>query len=412
MGIGMVLFAISRREKLGWSWDRVFIHHFVRGIVLILVDPVTDFPAAFPQVVDVLRNREVRDWHNDLYHKGDEWKILSEHLVQVFEVMTCLGLNMMLAQLFMPLFFSIQEKFGSLGSNLLGWGLFVLFFSISNIAVVLAQGEGDISNPPQEFPRFGSQVHNFGQFLERIFLLPGRFIAQWEYYVDPIIPWIGVVCLGMGFAFIFRENEKRAHAILLKAAGPLFLTFVIIRGFGGKLNYRGEQRGEESTASPLMQFFIQTKYPPDWCYAAITLSVVFVLIFVFNQPFFLSAVEKIEQSPTSSEPRPNIEQQRQGVTSSTSSTKQFAELCNQSFHLFTKILLTFGRTPMFFYIAHKWFIFTLEALFRIPIEPSGKFPFEGVLIVWFFLMVGLYFCCARYLRFKSSTDPASIWRMF
>jgi hypothetical protein len=411
MGIGMILFTISRREKLGWSWGRIFFHHFVRGMVLILVDPITDFPSSFPQVVDLLRGREVHDWQNNVYHKGDEWKLLWQHFFQVFEVMTCLGWNMMLAQLFMPLFFLVQKKAGAVGSNLLGWGLFILFFAISNIAVVLAQGD-DFIDSSHAWPHYGSQVHNFGQFLTRIFLLPGRFIENWEVYVDPIIPWIGIVCLGMGFAFIFRENEKRAHRMLLIAAGPLFITFVLIRSFGGKLNYRGKERGEDSEASPLMRFFIQTKYPPDWCYATITLSVIFLLIATFNQPSFQSAVDEIERPSNSSQTSSDVERQSHEVSISTQKEGGVAEWFKQPFRWFTKMLLTFGRTPLFFYVAHKWAIFTIEAIFRIPEHPGGKFPFEGDIVVWFVLMLGLYFFCARYLKFKSSTHPASLWRMF
>jgi uncharacterized membrane protein len=396
MGISMILFTISRRERLNWSWNRIFIHHFVRGCVLLLIEYLIDFPSAIPKIVDLLHGRDVRDFSGNEYSKGEEGKLLIRQLFAVYEVMTALGLSMMLAQLAMPLMFRLEAK-RQRSAEVIGWLLFILSFIISNVAIVMAQGDNDLNAPPNEFPHLGHKVQGFGQFLVRVFLIPGQFLTNWQSIIYPVFPWIGVTFLGMGFGFVFKRNPDEAHR-LLRLVSPVFLlAFFLVRGFGGELNYRGEQRGEESISSSFMQFFIQTKYPPDWAYATITLSVVFLLIPMFNHDMFLA----LDEQPTA---------EMEG-----SETRLRYLICNwksKGWNHPLYPLLVFGRTPLFFYIAHFWLIQVFEAMFRIPDPPSGKFPLLGVLLVWAFVIAVMYQLCIRYLRFKSSTDPASLWRMF
>jgi len=356
-----------------------------------------DFSTSLPKLVDLLKGREVIDWNGNDYNKGDEGKMLLRQLLAVYEVMTALGFSMMFAQLAMPLMFKLEaQKHRS--AEFLGWALFVLCFAISNIAIVSVQGDNDLMNPPNEFPHFGHKAETVWELFLRAALFPGRFSTSWQIYLYPVFPWIGVTFLGMGYGFIFKNDAERAHKMLLTAAPMLFTCFLLVRGVGGRLNYRGYARDEESVASSFMQFFIQTKYPPDWAYATITLSVVFALIYMFNRDIFLAVDDEgEEESSSDAEQRPR---------------HLICQWKEKGWKHPLHPLLVLGRTPLFFYGVHFWMISASEALFRIPDPPSGKFRLYGVFLVWVALMVVMYQLCRRYLAFKSSTHPGSLWRMF
>ena len=69
-------------------------------------------------------------------------------------------------------------------------------------------------------------------------------------------------------------------------------------------------------------------------------------------------------------------------------------------------MLTFGRTPLFFYIAHLY----LYALIGFA------FPYGTALVlmypVWLLGLVILYPMCRWYDRFKRRQPPDSLWRLF
>lgn len=334
------------------------------------MDYATDFPGVLPKLVDLAHNRSVVDITGSTYYIEDEAKLFFRAFFQFWEVMTCLGLSMILSSWSLPLFLNT----GRTRSLMLGGVLFVICLSVSNIAIVTAQsGLKDLSKPPQnEFPHMDSTVHNVFELCGRVFLYPGKLFRDWEMMIYPVFPWIGYTFLGMGFGHVFHQDPSKAIRWMGYLGLVMIVAYMFIRGYGGKLNYRGSQRGEHfPEPSQLMQFFIQTKYPPDWCYAFITLPVIFTLLNLLN----LTSVFHEE-------------------------------------NMYIRPLLVFGRVPLFFYLVHMWLIQMTEAFMRIPSPPTGKFPLYGVPVLWVVIVSIMYLACARFLAFKQTTEPSSLWRMF
>jgi len=71
-----------------------------------------------------------------------------------------------------------------------------------------------------------------------------------------------------------------------------------------------------------------------------------------------------------------------------------------------KPLLVFGRTALFFYIAHLY-VFALMGL----AFPKGV-PLGWMYLFWLGGLALLYFLCSWYARFKARKAADSVWRMF
>jgi uncharacterized membrane protein len=71
----------------------------------------------------------------------------------------------------------------------------------------------------------------------------------------------------------------------------------------------------------------------------------------------------------------------------------------------TAPLEVFGRTPLFFYLAHLYFFGAVSWLFR-----SGTTLF-GMYLVWVAALLILYPACRWYAGFKGRRPVTSIWRL-
>ena len=69
-------------------------------------------------------------------------------------------------------------------------------------------------------------------------------------------------------------------------------------------------------------------------------------------------------------------------------------------------LLAFGRSPLFFYIAHLY----LFATIGLVLGPLG-IGIPLMLPLWLLGLVALYPMCRGYDGFKSSRPPESLWRL-
>jgi len=69
-------------------------------------------------------------------------------------------------------------------------------------------------------------------------------------------------------------------------------------------------------------------------------------------------------------------------------------------------LLAFGRSPLFFYIAHLYLFATIGLL----LGPQG-IGIPRMLPLWLVGLVALYPMCRLYEGFKSSRPPESLWRL-
>lgn len=405
LGISMVLFTSSRRELLGWSWLRITAHHFLRGALFLLVDYVFDFAGVLPQLVDLIHGRTVTDSHGNKYGKGDEGKVIYHALFALYRVMTALGLSMMLLALLLPLFSVADYLKRGLG-EVIGWLGFLLSFAVSTVAIVVAQGDENLMNPPKEYPHRFHVVHNVEETLGRVFLYPGHLFRNWEMITYPVFPWIGIAFVGMGCGFALKRTDPHSFHRRLRIFSVLaFTAFFCIRLFGGRLNYRGRQRGEDIGGNAWIAFFTQTKYPPDLAFASITLGVLFLLLSFFGHSAFQSFEAVIEGGDDTDTSREADLEDKRDIKFFFCALKK--EKC---LHLLLHPIVVFGKNPLFFYVTHKYIIQSVEAMFRVPSEPVGRFRLGVVIAAWILLLFLMFGACVLFHRYRTSPRRPDVFR--
>ncbi len=196
--------------------------------------------------------------------------------------------------------------------------------------------------------------HNiwWGQYL-RVIIHEPNFSHPPYVGLYPVIPWIGVMGIGWTFGNYLSdktpEEIKKLRKPLRKiglASIALFFIVRIFNNYGNLLPRRGWT---------LVDILYVSKYPP---------SVAFLLWTLGGMCLFLSHGLKLQNK--------------------------------NGFHGVSEILLQFGRTPLFFYLAHLW-IYKLRppntvTPFYLPMTPT-----IGLWILGLYL---LYYLCRRYEKIK------------
>jgi uncharacterized membrane protein len=186
----------------------------------------------------------------------------------------------------------------------------------------------------------------------------GQFRINFAY---PLLPWIGVMFLGYGAAGLFELPAKQRGQWLVRIGMALILAFILIRA----VNVYGDPQPWDSdpgnTAASVMSFLGTTKYPP---------SLLFILMTLGPAAIACAYVERL-----------------------------YGPIRN--------VLVTFGRAPLAFYLAHLYLIHALAILLGIAQGFSAQqflthyrfFPqgfgvgLLGVYLVWILVVVILYPLC-------------------
>lgn len=183
----------------------------------------------------------------------------------------------------------------------------------------------------------------------------GGFVAY------PFVPWLGVMLLGYGLGGLFQQADgPRTRTILLLTGGMLAL-FAVVRG----INLYGDPRPWAAQAEPLwtaLSFINVSKYPPSLDFVLVTLGVSLTL---------LPLLARLGGLPA-------------------------------------KVLLAFGRTPLFTYVLHVFLAHGLAlvigAMTGVPpsaffnmlgdpsrvIEAGWGFGLAGVYVAWLAVLAMLY----------------------
>ncbi|KXJ96825.1 hypothetical protein Micbo1qcDRAFT_155489 [Microdochium bolleyi] len=246
----------------------------------------------------------------------------------------------------------------------------------------------------------------------------------------PPMGWLSFAIAGLLYARLVLHPSATAARIrsgTFVAALLLALLFVLTRvlRFGNLSEgclpppHTRDQGGEgtgrignQYLVSP-QAFFYLTKYPPDVAFFAYTLAV---------NLLFLTALDLVPRrflpATTTTKPTPPT------GTGGGSATQRIA---SRFLTALLSILLTFGNSALFFYMAHQFVVFgagsLLTSLFgrEIPGETNPLHPGEplrGIQSVWAFwglwafVMVVMYPCCRWYARFKGTKGVDSVWRFF
>lgn len=210
-----------------------------------------------------------------------------------------------------------------------------------------------------------------GQVFWRLFMEPGGLGAVPGFILYPVLPWLGIMCLGYGVGPIFLMEDlsrKRALEILLVVLIGLFLILRLPNLYGDP-NAWAWQHNPLLSALDVLKV---SKYPPSLDYTLITLGV-----------------------------------------------SLFLGLCLQRLPALLKApLLAFGRTPLLTYIVHIYIVHTVAMLIGvaqgIPADDFANFLGDPqrlikagwglslwqVLLIWVLILAALYPISRAYAAYR------------
>jgi uncharacterized membrane protein len=191
----------------------------------------------------------------------------------------------------------------------------------------------------------------------------------WIFFSYPLLPWIGVMLLGYAAAGVFRTPPKVRDARLLGLGIALSLAFVVLRALDGYGDPHHWHAVRDNPAATLMSFLTTTKYPPSLLYLLMTLGPAAIVC-------------------------------------------AFAERLRGKAR---EVLVTFGRAPFAFYVAHLYLIHAVALLVGVSQGFAAQqflthyryFPrgcgitLGGVYLVWIAVVAALYPLCRWVGRLKA-----------
>jgi uncharacterized membrane protein len=194
----------------------------------------------------------------------------------------------------------------------------------------------------------------------------------------PVLPWIGVMTTGYCFGELYTHctaTGRKRKLIILGVS--CILLFIVIRF----TNVYGDLQPwaiQKSTIFTVLSFINTTKYPPSLLYSLMTIGPAILLLAFLEKPL----------------------------------------------NSFERIIVTYGRVPMFYYILHFYLIhvaaiiaglltgFSFRQMLGVgptyPPLPNYGFALWQVYLVWLFLVALLYPLCKRYAFYKFS-HPKKWW---
>lgn len=181
------------------------------------------------------------------------------------------------------------------------------------------------------------------------------------FFSYPLLPWTGLMFLGYGAAGLFELPEERRRAWLVRIGLAMIAAFVVLRAFdvyGDPAHWHADP---ESVAPTIMSFLGTTKYPPSLLYILMTLGPAAI------------ACAFVDRLP--------------------------AAIGN--------VLVTFGRAPFAFYMAHLYLIHAVALLLGVAQGfDAGQFvthyrffpqgfgvSLGGVYLIWIAVVIALYPLC-------------------
>ncbi|HEY9507397.1 MAG TPA: heparan-alpha-glucosaminide N-acetyltransferase domain-containing protein [Gemmatimonadales bacterium] len=198
--------------------------------------------------------------------------------------------------------------------------------------------------------------------------VPGPLEVLPVFVLYPLVPWVGVMALGFAAGPHIFARDARAGRRLALAGAALIAAFVLLRALDGY----GDHAHRLHLGGPallFMSFLNTTKYPPSLLYLLMTLGPALVALAAFRRA----------RGPAAD------------------------------------VLVTFGRVPFLFYLAHLYLVHTLAVAagvaqgfpasairtvsLRLP-EAYG-FGLPVVYAVWIGVVALLYPVCRRYAELKA-----------
>ncbi len=324
MGIGMVLFSASRMQN-GWSKLRIFRFFAIRGLLIIIVEQILVNPAWLLQYVP-----KTSAWSLSETAQAAGTSDISGVFLG-FSILFCLGAAMLVWALLIHLdwkYIAAISCFGVLSSS-----FFVPSIELAN---------------------------NYYSPWYRILLLGG---IEAPISVNfSLLPWFGIVGLGILFGRLLLKDRKLAYRVLFIAGALALTVFVLLRTIGGFGNIH------PASDDSLQSFFALTKYPP---------SLVYILCYLGLSALVLTGI---------------------------------AAIVDKKLPKVFSILGDLGKSALFFYVSHLY-VYGILAMVILVIYPINR-ALIFVYPLWLVGLVILYFLSQHYYKFKKQTTLNSIWRFF
>jgi uncharacterized membrane protein len=177
----------------------------------------------------------------------------------------------------------------------------------------------------------------------------------------PLLPWVGVMLLGFGTASVFEAPPARRRMLLLASGISATVAFILIRA-SGLYGDPNPWQVDASLTRTVIDFLNTTKYPP---------SLLFLLMTLGPAAILCALAERVHRWPR-------------------------------------EFLVTFGRAPFAFYVAHLYLLHAGSAVLGVfqgfsahqfltvfQLFPKGYgFGLPGVYVVWVLVVIALYPLCA------------------
>lgn len=122
----------------------------------------------------------------------------------------------------------------------------------------------------------GSPMPGFGASLWSILHQPGVIFpfgagGPQAIALYPLIPWIGAMAAGYSFGSLYRLDDSTRRRLLIRLGGGITLGFIALRA----INMYGDPSRwavQKTTAMTVISFFNVTKYPPSLLFLMMTLG--------------------------------------------------------------------------------------------------------------------------------------------
>ncbi|NIS81109.1 MAG: DUF1624 domain-containing protein [Anaerolineales bacterium] len=220
MGVGMLLFAESRRER-GWSTWQILRHFWIRGALLIAL-----------QLLVVNRI----------------WQMAPPPFPEVYiGVLVALGGTMILGSLFLR--------------------LKPTYLLLLTLALFIGM---ELTHPdPSQWGLI------FDKPLGLVLGYSGGSADFWVNY--PILPWLEMVTFGLLFGHWVRENSKEAFRRGLILGIVFLVLFVVLRYLDGFGNIRPRM------GDSLIDYLNVVKYPPSMTFNLLTTGINLIILWGFSR---------------------------------------------------------------------------------------------------------------------------------
>jgi len=190
----------------------------------------------------------------------------------------------------------------------------------------------------------------------------GPFLVVFRY---PLLPWIGVMLLGFGMASLFERAPARRNTILLAAGAGVTAGFCLLRAWGIYGDPNPWQLQPGGTVATAIDFLNLSKYPP---------SLLFLMMTLGPAAMLCAVADRISG----------------GIPG-----------------MVKGALITFGRAPFAFYVAHLYLLHLASVLLGVlqgfsldQMMTSSRFYPQGfgvglpaVYLVWALVVILLYPLC-------------------